>query len=165
MWGILASLASNLGGKFIGKFFKSKDLKTRTIADWEHEAIQASKGSWKDEYLTLVFSSPIVLQIIGALVFQFTGDIRLLSSADYIYSAFDKVGLDYTQVMLLIIGASFGVHVTRTVGKTRVARAAAEIAGRVAPAQIEMQEDAPEPDRKKRRSFRVRAPDHMGHDR
>ena len=117
-----------LGGTFVKKFFASKDLQTKTVADWEHEAIRASKGSWKDEFLTLVFASPIVLQVIGAVVYSFTDDDKLLRAADSIYQSFANVGLDYTQVMLLIISASFGVHVTRTIGKTKLTKAAGEIA-------------------------------------
>ena len=148
----------------VGRFFKSKDAKERSIADWETEAIKASKGSWKDEFLTLCFASPIVLQVIGAVVYTFTvkreifdnftksecyqyagsytnatvgyfankcqissGNTALLEAADMIYNAFERVGLDYTQVMLLIISASFGVHVTRTVSKNRMAKAATEL--------------------------------------
>ena len=148
----------------VGRFFKSKDAKERSIADWETEAIKASKGSWKDEFLTLCFASPIVLQVVGAVVYTFTvkreifdnftqsecyefaesitnssvgyfaykcqvsvGNTALLEAADMIYDAFERVGLDYTQVMLLIISASFGVHVTRTVSKNRMTKAAAEI--------------------------------------
>ena len=136
----LTKVVAPLGGSFIKRFFRSKDLKERTTADWEYEAIKASRGSWKDEYLTIVFSSPIVLQVVGAIVYQFTGDVRLLSSADYIYSAFAKVGLDYTQIMLLIIGASFGVHVTRTVQKNKATRAVSEIARERTRAHEAMQE-------------------------
>ena len=127
MIGTIVKALAPLGSKFIGKWFKSKDYETKTVADWEHEAIRASKGSWKDEYLTLVFSSPLVLQVVGSIVYAFTGNLRLLEAADMIYSAFDRVGLDYTQIMLLIIGASFGVHVTRTVQKGKLTKAAAEI--------------------------------------
>ena len=164
-WGkilkVIANPIASISESFIGGFFKSKDLQTKTIADWEHEAIKASKGSWKDEFLTLVFASPIVLQVIGAIVWAFTverqvlkdvtiaecegmthlgkvnylvdscmisvGNSALLDAADMIYDAFARVGLDYTQVMLLIIGASFGVHVTRTVSKNKLTKAAAEI--------------------------------------
>ena len=111
----------------VGRFFKSKDAKERSIADWETEAIKASKGSWKDEFLTLCFASPIVLQVVGAIVYSFSGRTELLDAADMIYDSFARVGLDYTQVMLLIISASFGVHVTRTVSKNRLTKAAAEI--------------------------------------
>ena len=151
----------------VGKFFKSKDAKERSIADWETEAIKASKGSWKDEFLTLCFASPIVLQVVGAVVYSVTvqrtiydnftqsecfeyaaaisnasvnyaewagnkcmisvGNTALLDAADMIYDSFARVGLDYTQVMLLIISASFGVHVTRTVTKNKIAKAATEI--------------------------------------
>ena len=161
IWGTIVKALAPLGGKFIGKWFKSKDFETKTVADWEHEAIKASKGSWKDEFLTLVFASPIVLQVIGAIVWAFTverkifndvtiaeceamthlgkvnylvdsciisvGNSALLNAADMIYDAFARVGLDYTQVMLLIIGASFGVHVSRTMQNGKRIKAASEI--------------------------------------
>lgn len=110
-----------------GQYFSAKTAKEKTIADWELEAIRASKGSWKDEYLTLILSSPIALQIIGSVVYQFTDDTKLLDSANQIYDAFHRVGLDYTQIMLLIIGASFGVHMNRTIQKNRHHRAVKEI--------------------------------------
>jgi len=116
-----------IGGKIAGKFFKHKTAEGKTIAEWETEAIKASKGSWKDEFLTLVFASPIVLQVIGSIVYAFTGDIKLLTAADNIYNSFANVGLDYTQVMLLIIGASFGIHLTRTVKDVKKSQAAVEV--------------------------------------
>ena len=111
----------------VGQYFQAKTAKEKTLADWELEAIRASKGSWKDEYLTLILSSPIALQVVGSIVYQFTEDTRLLDSANQIYDAFHRVGLDYTQVMLLIIGASFGVHINRTYQRSKHHKAVSEI--------------------------------------
>ena len=127
----LLSMLGNLapiGKTVVNRYFDSKDYTTKTVADWEHEAIKASKGSWKDEFLTLVFSAPIVLQILGNIIFTFTGHTAMLDAADRIYDAFVRVGLDYTQVMMLIIGASFGVHLSRTYKDAKRSKAASEIA-------------------------------------
>ena len=37
--------------------------------DWDLAAMRASQSSWKDEWLTLLFSIPLVLSFMGCLLY------------------------------------------------------------------------------------------------
>ena len=76
-------------------------LKTaaQSTADWERIMAEASKNSWKDEWLTIVFSIPLILVFIP-------------SAVPHIQKGFDALSTLpewYHQVLFLIVSASFGV--------------------------------------------------------
>jgi hypothetical protein len=80
---------------------KATALKTaaQSTADWEKIMAEASKNSWKDEWLTLVFSIPLVLCFIPAFV-------------PHIQRGFDALQTLpewYHTVLMIVVSASFGV--------------------------------------------------------
>ena len=80
---------------------KATALKTaaQSTADWERIMAEASKNSWKDEWLTIVFSIPLILVFIP-------------SAVPHIQKGFDALSTLpewYHQVLFLIVSASFGV--------------------------------------------------------
>ena len=68
-------------------------------ADWDLEAIKGSQGSWKDEYLTIVFSLPLILCFIPFTVTYVERGFQALEQTPdwYFYS------------LGLIVSASFGI--------------------------------------------------------
>ena len=68
-------------------------------AKWDLEAIKGSQGSWKDEYLTIVFSLPLILCFIPFTVTYVERGFEALSKTPdwYFYS------------LGLIVSASFGI--------------------------------------------------------
>tara|TARA_S200002703_G_scaffold158903_1_gene170568 strand:- start:1254 stop:1622 length:369 start_codon:yes stop_codon:yes gene_type:complete len=80
---------------------KATALKTaaQSTADWERIMAEASKNSWKDEWLTLVFSIPLILSFIP-------------SAVPHIQSGFDALStlpVWYHEILMVIVLASFGV--------------------------------------------------------
>ena len=76
-------------------------LKTaaQSTADWERIMAEASKSSWKDEWLTILFSIPL----LGAFIPSVT---------PYIHSGFEaleKMPEWYQYFISIIVAASFGV--------------------------------------------------------
>lgn len=67
-----------------------------TLTDAEGEALLASglNDSWKDEYVTIVITAPIVMIILGVAYFAFTGDERLLHSGVSSIQALNEAGVD-----------------------------------------------------------------------
>jgi len=61
--------------------------------------IEDMKTSWKDEYLTLVWTLPIVLSTVG-----------IVAPLNNLLSAFQAIPGWYQNLLLLITGASFGVN-------------------------------------------------------
>ena len=80
---------------------KATALKTaaQSTADWERIMAEASKNSWKDEWLTLVFSVPLILSFIPSVV-------------PHIQAGFDALATLptwYHEILMVIVLASFGV--------------------------------------------------------
>ena len=109
----------------VGKFFKSKDAKERSIAEWETEAMKATKGSLKDEWWTLILSMPFVFFIIAA--FQLVKEIGWSGAGDWLVvkiiqlMSYDSI---YGITLNAIILASFGIRARNNMKR---ATAAAEL--------------------------------------
>ena len=78
-------------------------------ADWEKIMAQGSQSSWKDEWLTILFSIPLIL--------VFTGDWgREVVQNGFV--ALDSMPQWYSYTLGVIVAASFGVRsATRFFGK------------------------------------------------
>ena len=71
---------------------------TLSKAEWEMVGLKMSGGSWKDEWLCFVFTLPLFAGLLPG-----TEQV-----ADNIVRYFGDGG--YTQIMYIIVGASFGVR-------------------------------------------------------
>ena len=80
---------------------KATALKTaaQSTADWERIMAEASKNSWKDEWLTIVFSIPLILVFIPSMV----GHIQAG------FTALATLPTWYHEILMVIVLASFGV--------------------------------------------------------
>ena len=76
--------------------------------DWDVEAIKGSKDSWKDEYLTILFSIPLLLCFLPWTV-------------EYVERGFNALATTpdwYKYTLGIIVSASFGIKgATKTFGK------------------------------------------------
>ena len=74
--------------------------------DWELAAIRATQSSWKDEWLTIIFTIPLILSFCGDWGRQVVTDgfIELQSRADW-----------YTRSLGAIVDASFRIRVVSEV--------------------------------------------------
>jgi len=109
--GALVGPIATLGKTWIeGKNIKTKAkaeaeasvMKTqaKSAADWETAMARASNQSWKDEWLTILFSIPLVLAFVP-------------SAVPYVREGFEVLATmpDWYQTGLsIIIAASFGVR-------------------------------------------------------
>jgi len=69
--------------------------------DWELAAIRATQSSWKDEWLTILFSVPLVLAFCGEWG-------REIVSAGF--TALDAMPEYYRYTLGIIVSASFGTR-------------------------------------------------------
>ena len=106
-----------LAEKAVAKLNQSKEEgKQETIVtDAEWEAISASKqdSTWKDEYITIVITSPIVMMIIGAITYVFFDDMRLLTAATEALNAISFAGIDMGFLMEATVLAGLGLKIWR----------------------------------------------------
>ena len=75
--------------------------KETSVADWERIMAQGSQSSWKDEWLTILFSIPLVL--------VFFGDTGRTIVADG-FTALETMPEWYQYTLGVIVAASFGVR-------------------------------------------------------
>jgi|TARA_Y100000401_G_scaffold117424_2_gene126192 hypothetical protein len=87
------------------------EIKKKQIAgelDWDVEAIKGSKDSWKDEYLTILFSIPLLLCFLPFTV-------------EYVERGFQALAMTpdwYKYTLGVIVSASFGIKgATKFFGK------------------------------------------------
>ena len=109
---MLIGPALELGKEFLkGKADEKKAIQQRKInsiqndADWEIKMAEASSSSWKDEYLIIVLTLPVLFIGYGVAV----DDVTVI---DRVQQAFEALsGLPEWYQFLLYIGctASFGI--------------------------------------------------------
>ena len=109
MIGIVTAIA-NLAGTWVSAKAESTKataeakataLKTaaQSTADWERIMAESSKNSWKDEWLTIVFSIPLILVFIPSMVEHIQAGFTALAT----------LPTWYHEILMVIVLASFGV--------------------------------------------------------
>ena len=91
MMGLLVGLGVKLVEVAGGYIHKKEDAK----AEWELEAVRASAGSWKDEWLTVVFTLPLVVQIVGSVAYALGYGTRLLEGGRMAIDNLENLGIPY----------------------------------------------------------------------
>ena len=87
---------------------------TLTDAEWESIAMSKSDSTWKDEYVTIIFTLPIPLILIGALVGAFTGDVTLLNGTLSGIEKLTNLGISWDDTTYAIVLAAVGLKVWRS---------------------------------------------------
>ena len=86
---------------------------TLTDAEWEAQSVKVNADSWKDEYVTIVVTSPIVLVVVGAVAAAF-GEPRVLEGAKAGAQILTSdLGLDFSALAYAVILAAIGLKVWR----------------------------------------------------
>lgn len=81
--------------------------------EWEEVMAQQTGGTWKDEYVTLIITSPIVLVIIGAVYGALSGDYRMLDGTSRAMNELKAMELDMGYLMTVVVTAAVGLKVWR----------------------------------------------------
>lgn len=84
-----------------------------TDAEWEALAVKGTESSWKDEYVTLVITSPLIGIFVGSLWFAVTGDETLLAGVNMGIANLTALGVDYGEVMAVVVYAAVGLKFWR----------------------------------------------------
>lgn len=83
-------------------------------SEWEALGKAAEGGTWKDEYVTIIFTLPIVMLLLGSVYTAFTGDTRLLEGVKDGIAALEALGLDYGEITYIIVLAAVGIKAIKT---------------------------------------------------
>lgn len=83
-------------------------------AEWEEIGKLGEDKTWKDEYVTIIFTMPIIGLMVGAVYLAFTGDDRLISGINAGIAALETLGLDYGEITYIIVLAAVGIKGIKT---------------------------------------------------
>lgn len=86
---------------------------TLTDAEWEAISKKNEAGTWKDEYLTVIITSPLVGLLLGGVWLAFTGDARLLTGVQEGLKAIKETGVDMGELMYIVVLAGVGLKLWR----------------------------------------------------
>ena len=110
MWSaLLGPVISGVTG-----FFKRRQENKQRINDanaaWEAAAGRSMENSWKDEYVTIIVTWPIVQLFVGNLVAAFTGDTRInLANQQSLQELGLLMDTPYGQLMMVVVLAAVGI--------------------------------------------------------
>ncbi len=106
IWGALISAVS-------GFFSKRQDNKAKAqqaTADWESAMGRSMENGWKDEYVTVVITFPIIQIFLGNLLFAFTKNDAILRAQE---ESMKQIGwlmnTPYGDLMMLVVLAAIGI--------------------------------------------------------
>lgn len=86
---------------------------TLTDAEWESIAVSKSDSTWKDEYVTIVFTAPIVVLLFGSMASSYGTDISLVDATLEGVRALKELGIDFGTTTYAIVLAAIGLKVWR----------------------------------------------------
>ncbi len=112
MWQSLISPIANLAGGYMKNKAEEKQAKHKAKmsmiendADWESKMAEASKESWKDEYLVICLTAPIVF--IGYAVG--VDDPTIIARVEEGFAALSRLPEWYQYLLFIAVSSSFGI--------------------------------------------------------
>tara|TARA_R100000808_G_scaffold21289_1_gene46048 strand:- start:3 stop:332 length:330 start_codon:yes stop_codon:yes gene_type:complete len=93
-------LIGQLGNTFLQGRIAKSEAKAKAAQDWETVAQQNAGNSWKDEWLTVLFSLPLVMCFIPSAVPYVKDGFAVLQ----------EMPTWYQYMLSVIVAASFGVR-------------------------------------------------------
>tara|TARA_R110000782_G_scaffold87113_1_gene168690 strand:- start:452 stop:862 length:411 start_codon:yes stop_codon:yes gene_type:complete len=84
-----------------------------TDAEWESIAVKSTNESWKDEYVTIIITLPIIGVMAGAVWNAFTGNDRLLTGTLSGIKELNALGLNWDTLTVAVVYAAIGLKVWR----------------------------------------------------
>tara|TARA_R110000822_G_C15254454_1_gene487666 strand:- start:78 stop:485 length:408 start_codon:yes stop_codon:yes gene_type:complete len=84
-----------------------------TDAEWEAISAKGLTDSWKDEYVTLIITAPIVGVLVGAVWNAFTGNDKLLVGTLSGIRELGVLGLNWDTLTTAVVLAAIGLKMWR----------------------------------------------------
>lgn len=84
-----------------------------TDAEWESIAVKSTNDSWKDEYVTIIITLPIIGVMIGAVWNAFTANDRLLTGTLAGIKELNALGLNWDTLTTAVVFGAIGLKVWR----------------------------------------------------
>jgi len=78
---------------------------------------QAENGTWKDEYVTIVITSPFVLLFVASIWSGVTGDSTFVGAVNLGIENLKNLGVDLGYLMGVVVLAAVGIKGVKSVIK------------------------------------------------
>lgn len=78
-------------------------------SEWEATSKQNEASSWKDEYVTVIVTSPFVLLFIAAMVTGYTGESAYLDAVNLGIKSIQGLGVDMGELMKIVVLAAVSI--------------------------------------------------------
>lgn len=116
---------------FVGAYMKYDENKTKVKtakldlirgetdakAAWELVKAQSEGGSWKDEYITVVITLPVVVTFLAVLWSAYTGDKAAADAAKAAVDAVKELVPSYDDLLYMVCLAAVGIKGVKQVFK------------------------------------------------
>lgn len=104
------SLVVNAATKFIDNWQTQKQRDADAKAAWEAAAGRSMENGWKDEYVTVIITLPILQSFVGNLWFAITGHSNILDAqVMFLDSLGQMMETDYGDLMVIVVLAAVGI--------------------------------------------------------
>lgn len=124
---VLLGPLTSLGEKWIGRKQAKDSLKAKAVmaknqqatdvtlsdAEWETIATGKQDTTWKDEWVTIIFTLPVPGIFLGAVYGSMTGDTRLTEGVVEGIMALNNVGIPMDVLMTATVFAAIGLKLWR----------------------------------------------------
>jgi hypothetical protein len=77
--------------------------------EWEAISKQGEKESWKDEYVTLIVTSPYVLLFMAGIMSAYTSNAIYINSVNSGISALNLLGIDHGELFKIVVYAAVSI--------------------------------------------------------
>lgn len=95
---------------------KIQGNKEITLTDQEWEAVSKGNegGTWKDEYITIVITLPLILIFAGSLFGGFSGNYTILDETVKAIGKLKETGVDMGALMTAVVYAAVGIKAVKS---------------------------------------------------
>jgi len=78
-------------------------------AEWESLSKKNENETWKDEYVTIIITSPFVLLFIASIISGWTGDMKYLNAVNLGITNIKNLDVDLGELMYLVVLAAVSI--------------------------------------------------------
>lgn len=78
-------------------------------SEWEAISKQGEKDSWKDEYVTIIITSPFILLFLAGMASGFTGDVKYIESVNAGIESLKQLNVDLGDLLKIVVLAALSI--------------------------------------------------------
>ena len=137
LWGSIATGLLSLAGKVLpgaaGQFFQTKRATKELQYEYKRAVLHERSGSWKDEYILLVFTVQFPTFLVGFLldpiiIYFFGSPLFQPAAAQYVFLLTEQLGVEGYRIAVAGCFSLAGVKIgTQAVAQTKKATAQARV--------------------------------------